>query len=82
MLLVLFLFVLADYAISQETKVSKRKIERQQMKNQKKAQKEYDAAVKQHNKNQSKETRAMMKRAKKDSRKDMPVKPAKGKKCK
>jgi hypothetical protein len=67
---------------SQEAAVHPGKIEREQKKKQKKAEKEYRRAKKDHVKMQSKETRSMMKRSKKQAKKKTPMKPPGGKKCK
>ncbi len=68
---VLIPFLSASYP--QESKVNQRKINRERQKKERQAQKEYEAAVKNHNKLQSKETKSMMKQAKKDSSKNTPV---------
>ena len=67
---------------AQETRVSRRKIEREHAKKEKESRKAYEQAVKQHRKNQSANTKAMMKQSKKMAPKKTPVKPASGKKCK
>jgi hypothetical protein len=60
--------------IPQEAKVNQKKIDRDRAKKEKEAQKDYEKAVKRHMDNQSKETKAMMKKAKKDSKKNTPLK--------
>jgi hypothetical protein len=59
-----------------------RKAEKMQEKKKKEAQRKYEKDVKRHMNNQSKETKAMMKKSKKQAKKNSPVKPARGKKCK
>lgn len=61
---------------------SQRKIDKESARKAKESKKNYDKLVKQHAKNQSAATRAMMKKAKKESPKNTPLKPASGKKCK
>lgn len=61
---------------------SQHKMEKQRAKKDKEAKKKYDQAIKQHQKNQSAATKAMMKEAKKESPKNTPLKPSSGKKCK
>jgi hypothetical protein len=80
--IVLFLLPLFCSSFPQETKVNQRKIDREHKKKEKAKQKEYEEAKKMHVKNQSKETRAMMKKARKDSKKNTPMKPPGSKKCK
>ena len=58
----------------QEAKVNQKKIDRDREKKEKEGQKQYEKAVKRHLDNQSKETKAMMKKAKKDSKKNTPLK--------
>ena len=57
---------------AQQARVKQKKIEREQKKREKGAQKEYRDALKRHHKNQSKETRAMMKKSKKNAKKSLP----------
>jgi Na+-transporting methylmalonyl-CoA/oxaloacetate decarboxylase gamma subunit len=57
----------------QEAKINQKKIDKQREKKAKEAQKEYDRAVKAHYDHQSKETKKMMKQAKKDSKKNTPL---------
>jgi hypothetical protein len=66
----------------QEAKVNQRKIEREHKRKDKKAEKEYQQAKKDHKKKQSKETQSMMKKSLKQSKKNTPMKPPGGKKCK
>jgi uncharacterized protein YdaU (DUF1376 family) len=66
----------------QEANVHQRKIEREHKRKAKKAEKEYNQAKKEHKKKQSKETQSMMKKSLKQSKKNTPVKPPGGKKCK
>lgn len=66
----------------QESKVKQRKIEREQKRKSKQAEKFYRQAKKDHEKRQSKETKAMMKKSRKESKKNTPMKPPGGKKCK
>jgi len=58
----------------QEAKVNQRKINRERAKKEKEGQKQYEKAVKKHMDNQSKETKIMMKKARKDSKKNTPLK--------
>lgn len=78
--LLVFLFV--SVTDGQESKVSRRKIEREKAKKERQALKDYNRALKQHQKNQTSNTKVMMKRARKDAPKTTPLKPASGKKCK
>ena len=61
---------------------SQRRIEKEQARKDKESKKQYDKAIKQHMKNQSAETRSMMKQTRKDSPKNTPLKPSSRKKCK
>jgi hypothetical protein len=65
----------------QERSTNPRKAERIRAKKEKEARRKYEKDVRMHMNNQSKETKSMMKKAKKDSRKNSPVKPSSGKKC-
>jgi hypothetical protein len=56
----------------QEARVNQKKIKRDHAKKQKKAMKDYNDAVKRHNKNQSKSTRTSMKKTKKESKSRTP----------
>ncbi len=58
----------------QEAKVNQRKINRERAKKGKEGQEKYEKAVKKHMDNQSKETKIMMKKARKDSKKNTPLK--------
>jgi hypothetical protein len=58
----------------QEAKINQRKIDKKRAKKEKEGQKQYDKAVKKHMDNQSKETKIMMKKARKDSKKNTPLK--------
>ncbi len=58
----------------QEAKVNQNKIEKEREKKQKQSRRDYDQAVKRHNKMQSKSTRASMKKTKKASGKATPLK--------
>jgi hypothetical protein len=66
----------------QDSKVHQRQITHDREKKEKMARKNYEKAVKQHNNNQSKETKAMMKQARKSKGKNTPVKHSSGTKCK
>ena len=66
----------------QEAKVNQAKINREQHKKDKIAEKQHQEAMKIHKQNQSKETRAMMKKTKQESKKNTPMKMPGGKKCK
>jgi hypothetical protein len=57
-----------------ESKVNQRKINAKREKKEKEGQKQYEKAVKQHYDNQSKTTKAMMKRAKREAKKNTPIK--------
>jgi hypothetical protein len=59
-------------SLPQEARVNQKKIARDRAKKQKKAMKDYDNAVKRHNKNQSKSTRKSMKKTKKESKSATP----------
>jgi len=67
---------------SPERSASVRKTEKEKARKDKEARKEYDKAVRQHMKRQSDETRSMMKKTKKETTKNTPLKPTSGKKCK
>ena len=71
-----------NYSYSQKPSSSQRRAEKAKAKKEKEATKKYEQAIKQHQKNQSANTRAMMKQTKKDSPKNTPLRKAKGKKCK
>jgi len=58
----------------QEHKVNQKKINQDRERKQKQAEKEYHNAVKQHQKSQSKNTRAMMRQSRKESGTNTPVK--------
>jgi hypothetical protein len=62
-------------------KSNPRKVERMRQKKEKEAQRNYEKRVSMHMKNQSKETKAMMKKARKNQPKNSPVKPSSRKKC-
>jgi hypothetical protein len=57
------------------------KVERMRQKKEREAQRNYEKRVSMHMKNQSKETKAMMKKARKNQPKNSPVKPSSRKKC-
>lgn len=80
--LLLFLIPFQQTAGAPDGKPNQRKIERERARNEKKARKEYEKALKQHQKNQSPETRSMMKKAKKDKKRQTPLKKSSGRKCK
>jgi len=81
--LFLILILPVVFAFSpQEAKVNQKKIEREHKRQGKQAEKEYLQAKKDHQKKQSKETQSMMKKSLKKSKKNTPVKPPGGKKCK
>lgn len=65
-----------------EKQASVKRSQKDKAKKDKEAQKKYEAAIKQHEKNQSATTRAMMKKSKKDQPKNTPLRKASGKKCK
>jgi hypothetical protein len=58
----------------QEARVNQKKIDKDRAKKEKEGQKQYEKAVKKHMDNQSKETKIMMKKARKDSKKNTPLK--------
>jgi hypothetical protein len=60
--------------LPQDAKVHQKKIDREREARQKEAQKEYNKALKAHHQRQSKETKAMMRQSRKDSKKNTPVK--------
>jgi hypothetical protein len=62
--------------------MSKRKMEKQNARKAKESQKNYEKILKQHQKNQSATTRAMMNETNKSSPKNTPLKKSSGKKCK
>jgi len=65
-----------------EQQASVKRSQKEKARKDKEAQKKYEAAIKLHEKNQSATTRAMMKKTKKDSPKNTPLRKASGKKCK
>ena len=67
--MILFLTPVIVVSLPQQAKVSQRKVDREHRKTEKAAKSEYKKAIKMHEKNQSKETRAMMKRSKKENKK-------------
>jgi hypothetical protein len=67
---------------SQGKNVSQRRIEKEKARKDKEARKKYEQAIKHHEKNQSGTTRSMMKKTKKESPKNTPLKHSSGKKCK
>jgi hypothetical protein len=66
----------------QNAKVHQRKINHDREKKEKTEIKNYEKAVKQHNKNQSNGTKTMMKQARKNKGKNTPLKHSSGTKCK
>jgi len=60
-------------ASPQKGGVNQKKIDRERVKKQKAAEKQYNQAVKKHKQKQSKETRTMMKQTKKGSKKATPI---------
>ena len=74
-LLCLSTFIPFSSSVAQEQRVNHRKIEREREKKQKQAQKDYNQAVKRHKKMQSKETKASMKRSKREAVKLTPLRP-------
>jgi Flp pilus assembly protein TadB len=79
-LILILPFLFAFYP--QEAKVNQRKIEREHQRKAKEAEKNYLQAKEHHQKMQSKETKAMMKQSRKQSKKNTPIRPPGGKKCK
>ena len=83
--ILLLIFLVMPFLVAfqpRELKANKRKTEREQKRRAKKAEKHYRQAIKEHEKRQSKETRVMMKKSRKESKKNTPMKPPGGKKCK
>ena len=82
----LFLFLLIIPLIMsfspQDAKVHQGKINHDREKKEKIARKNYENAVKQHNKNQSNETKTMIKKARRSKAKNTPLKHSSGTKCK
>jgi hypothetical protein len=66
------LMLVPAYSSSQEAPVKHKKIERERARKQKQAVNDYEQAVRRHNKQQSKSTRASMKKLKKESKKVTP----------
>jgi hypothetical protein len=81
LLLLLFFPALLMAFTPQEGGSGRRKAERERVKKERQADRKYQKDVKQHLNNQSKETKAMMKKSKRNSKKNTPVKPKSGKKC-
>jgi cell division protein FtsL len=73
--LLLAAMILVPAIHAQEKKVNQKKIDKDRARKQKQAQKDYHNAVKQHNKNQSKSTKEMMRQSRKQSGTLTPVKP-------
>jgi hypothetical protein len=67
-------FLIVIPADAQESKVNQRRIDREREQKRKTDLKQYDKAVKRHHKMQSKDTKASMKRSKKESKKVTPIK--------
>ena len=81
--LVLILILPFLFAFSpQEARVNQSKIERNLKRKDKEAEKYYLQAKKNHQKIQSKETKAMMRKSRKQSKQNTPMRPPGGKKCK
>ncbi len=57
----------------QEAKINQKRIERERVKKQKEARKQYEQALKRHKKMQSKQTKTMMKQTGKSAPKNTPV---------
>jgi len=85
-LLILWIILLTGLfglsSCSQQKNISQRRIEKEQARKDKEAEKKYQEAVRLHEKNQSATTRSMMKETKKESPKNTPLKRSSGKKCK
>lgn len=80
-LIALILIVPFLMAFSPKGKSTPRQVEKMRVKKEREAKLQYAKGVKMHMANQSKETKAMIKKAKKEAKKNMPVKPASRKKC-
>ncbi len=77
LVLIMFLCASSREAISlvpQEAKINQRKINKDREKKARESRKQYEKAVKQHMDNQSKATKKMMKKAKRDAKKNTPLK--------
>ena len=61
-------------SVLQEAKVNQRKIDKERAKKEKEGLKQYQRAVKKHMDNQSKDAKIMMKKAKKEAKKNTPLK--------
>jgi Flp pilus assembly protein TadB len=79
-LILILPFLFAFYP--QEAKVNQRKIERNHKRKDKEAEKQYLKAKENHLKKQSESTKLMMKQSRKQSKKNTPMRPPGGKKCK
>jgi Na+-translocating ferredoxin:NAD+ oxidoreductase RnfG subunit len=73
MLLLVIVSMLVAFT-PQEAKVNQRKIDRERVRQEKEAQKQFNKALKRHNDIQTKETRKRMKQSKKASKKVTPIK--------
>ncbi|MCX6268757.1 MAG: hypothetical protein NTW16_15630 [Bacteroidetes bacterium] len=62
------------FSAPQEPRVNQKKIDRERIKKQKQFLKEYDQAVRRHNKRQSKATKESMRKTQKQSKKVTPLK--------
>jgi len=60
--------------IPQEARINQRKIDKERAKKDKEGMKQYQRAVKKHMDNQSKDAKIMMKKARKDAKKNTPLK--------
>jgi len=73
-LLFVLIFPMGHTSCSTETSIRQKQIDRNRKKKEKEARKAYKMDLKRHHKNQSKETRIMMRRSRKNSRKNTPLK--------
>jgi len=71
-LLFVILLPLGYTSCSKEASVRQKQIDRSRKQQEKKARKAYKMDLKKHHKNQSRETRAMMRRSRRNSRKTLP----------
>ncbi|MEI8007687.1 MAG: hypothetical protein WCI48_15885 [Bacteroidota bacterium] len=72
--LLLISILCLSVSYGQEHKVNQKKINKERAKKQKQAEKDYHNGVKQHQKAQSKNTKAMMRQSRKESGSNTPVK--------
>ncbi len=74
LIILMLVLPLSQSSCKQQASVRQKQIDRNREKQQAKARKAYEMDLKKHHKSQSKETRAMMKRSRRKSRQNTPLK--------